>query len=112
MRGIILSALILGATPTLGNERPWVAMSGPQIVRMLTGRTVEYPAGWQRFNASGRTLYHTGRDSWGYWAVRADQYCSMWPPSDLWACYDLEQRGKQVRFIGAAGDTTQGALRD
>ncbi|MEM6940785.1 MAG: hypothetical protein AAF943_02395 [Pseudomonadota bacterium] len=56
-------------------------------------------------------MYNAGRDSWGYWAVRDDQYRSMWPPSDLWVCYAMTRSGSAVRFIGAAGDITEGILR-
>lgn len=105
--------LVLAAPPAMGEERPaWAAMSGAQITATLTGRRVQYATAWQEFRASGRTLYHSGADSWGYWAVRGDRYCSMWPPSDIWACYHMAQRGTQLRFIGAAGDTTDGRLAD
>lgn len=103
---------LLCAGPVAGEEETWRAMSGPEIEEALTGRTLEYQNAWQDFRASGRTLYHAGRDSWGYWAVRGDQYCSMWPPSDLWACYGLEQNGARLRFVGQAGDITLGKYRD
>jgi len=112
MRALLVGIWVLCASPVASEERPWAAMSGAQIEQTLTGRTVDYATAWQDFRASGRTLYNAGRDSWGYWAVRDDQYCSMWPPSGLWACYAMAQRGNAVRFIGEAGDITDGILRD
>jgi len=88
----------------------WRALSGPDIAEALTGRILQYDSGaWQDFRASGRTLYNAGADSWGYWAVREDAYCSMWPPSDLWACYGVEASDDAIRFVGdAPGDITTG----
>ncbi len=84
-------------------------MTGPQVQAALTNKKLTYQSGaWQDFRASGRTLYNAGEDSWGYWGVRGDQYCSMWPPSDLWACYDMARSGDVIRFIGASGDVTDG----
>lgn len=86
-------------------------LTGEGIAEVLTGKVVTYESGaWQDFRASGRTLYNAGRDSWGYWAVRAGQYCSKWPPSDLWACYDMEEADDVLRWIGAAGDVTEGRV--
>ena len=89
----------------------------PQFSRLFPAVSPLFPALFPHCSrifpprASGRTLYNTGRDSWGYWQVRGDQYCSMWPPSDLWACYDMARRGDVLRFFGAAGDSTDGTLR-
>ena len=102
------SVLVLLAAPVQAEE--WQALSGVEIADILTGHVVRYSNGWQDFRASGRTLYNVGRESWGYWAVQGDQYCSMWPPSGLWDCYDMTQSGNRVRFIGAAGDVTEGAV--
>jgi hypothetical protein len=78
----------------------------------LTGKVVDYDTGWHDFFASGRTFYHSGRDSWDSWAVGGDRYCSMWPPSDLWAWYEMEWWGDALRFVGDTGDVTPGVLRD
>jgi len=37
------------------------------------------------------------------WQVRGDQYCSQWPPSESWSCYDLAIDDELVTFIGASG---------
>lgn len=84
-------------------------LDGPQIETALTDRALVYDDGaTQDFRASGRTLYNAGRDSWGYWAVRGDQYCSQWPPTDGWYCYDVSQNGDVVRFIAEDGSFSVG----
>ncbi|QUJ77958.1 hypothetical protein KDD17_04655 [Sulfitobacter albidus] len=110
MRWIGIVLALAGGVQAQAEE--WRAMDGAQIVQTLTGATVEYATAWQDFRASGRTLYNAGRDSWGYWAVRGDLYCSQWPPSDLWACYGMQRLDDRLRFIGAEGDVTEGRLRD
>ena len=102
---------VMLAMPVRAEE--WTSLRGADITEMLTGRQVRYDSGAQQdFRASGRTLYTSGRSSWGYWDVRGDQYCSQWPPSDLWACYDMARMGNRVRFIGRAGDMTDGSFVD
>jgi hypothetical protein len=85
-------------------------MTGEQINVALTDRDVIYENATQRFYASGRTLYNSGQDSWGYWAVRGDQYCSQWPPGDQWDCYDMSRSANLIRFIGADGSLTEGTF--
>jgi hypothetical protein len=83
MRAIVIGMLLLGATGAAGEDAKWIKMDGAQIIQTLTGHSLKYDNATQDFRASGRTLYNAGQDSWGYWAVRDDKYCSMWPPSDL-----------------------------
>lgn len=108
MRHLILAAMIMVPVAAAGQEQPWRAMSGAEIDAALSERTLRYTTATQKFYASGRTLYDAGRPSWGYWRVEGDQYCSQWPPSDLWACYGMARSGDKLRFIGAQGDTTDG----
>lgn len=113
MRGLISAVMLLAAAPVVGEEAAWQPMSGAQIAQALTGRVLQYDSAWQDFRASGRTRYNAGRDSWGYWRVEGDRYCSMWPPSDLWACYDMERSKDRLRFIGSgADDVTEARYRD
>ena len=98
--------LLVLATPLAAED--WVALSGAEIETALTGKKLQYDGAWQDFRASGRTLYNAGRDSWGYWAIRDDQYCSQWPPQALWDCYDVAAKSDQIRFIGAHNDVTDG----
>ncbi len=91
----------------------WVPLTGPEIAEALTGRTLDYENARQDFRASGKTLYTFGeRDSWGNWRVQGDQYCSQWPPQDLWACYGLERQGDALRFVGEGDDLTEGVYVD
>ncbi len=93
-------------------EEGWEPLTGAQIQDALTDRRVTYAAAWQEFRASGRTLYNAGQDSWGYWRVEGDMYCSLWPPSDLWACYAVARRGDVLRFVGDRGDISEGTYAD
>ncbi len=112
MRLIIMLCVLMSASDASSEESKWTAMNGEKILTVLTGNTVKYGETWQDFHASGRTLYNAGHDSWGYWAVRGEQYCSLWPPQDLWACYDMQIRGNTLRFWGRKGDITEGVLSD
>jgi hypothetical protein len=104
-----VTALLLGVSPGPALAQDWQALSGDQVRVALEGRKLTYDSGaTQDFRASGRTLYNAGRDSWGYWRITGDQYCSQWPPSDLWSCYDLllAPDGARVRFVGGSGETS------
>ncbi|MEM7521220.1 MAG: hypothetical protein AAF307_09300 [Pseudomonadota bacterium] len=107
----VASVMAMAGMAAIAQADTWQRLSGAEISATLTGITLDYDARWQDFRASGRTLYFSGADSWGFWDVRGDQYCSMWPPSDLWACYDIQRQGDVIRFIGAAGDVTDGRIR-
>lgn len=108
-RLLLLTALVL---PSFAQAEGWTKLTGPEIQEALEGRVLQYENAWQDFRASGRTLYNAGRDSWGYWNVRGDQYCSMWPPSDIWACYDLERSADKLRFVGDHNDITDATYRE
>ncbi len=99
-------AVLLPAESLAGET--WQPLDGAGIVAALTDRTLQYDQAWQTFKPTGRTLYNAGQDSWGYWRVEGGRYCSQWPPSDLWTCYDMARAGDRLRFIGPAGDVTEG----
>lgn len=103
-------ALILALwLPVSALAEEWATLMGADLRAALEGRELVYGSGAvQDFRASGRTLYNAGQDSWGYWRIQGDQYCSQWPPSDLWACYAMARKGDRLRFIGAGGDVTDG----
>ncbi len=104
-RFALILAIITGTTAAHAGE----TLDEAGILAALLDREVLYESGArQDFRPSMRTLYTSGRPSWGYWAIRDDQYCSMWPPSDIWACYDMERLERGIRFIGAGGDITDG----
>jgi len=103
----LIIALSLVASPIWAED--WQVLTGGEIQIALEGRRLVYDSGArQEFRTSGRTLYNAGSDSWGYWEVRNDQYCSVWPPSDLWACYGLEVKPPAIRFVGSGSDVTEG----
>lgn len=110
---VSILALILAPLAAFAGDTDWQVLHGEQLRAALEGRTLVYTSGaWQEFRATGRTLYNAGEDSWGYWRIQGDQYCSQWPPSDLWACYDLQASGGQasgggLRFVGASGEVTE-----
>jgi hypothetical protein len=86
-----------------------VAMKGPDILKTLTGSFVEGSNWKQSFEAGGATVYAgaDGKQSTGRWDVRGDEYCSQWPPSDVWACYamasDATADGISIIWISADG---------
>ena len=89
----------------------WTPMNNAEITAALSEKTYIYADATQVFYASGRTLYNAGRESWRYWAARGDQYCSQWPPGELWSCYDLERGAPGViRFVAPDGSATEGRL--
>ncbi|MGB7244941.1 MAG: hypothetical protein WBC93_22985 [Sulfitobacter sp.] len=113
-RNATLSICALALWPASGHasDADWQKVQGDAVRTALSGRILQYEDAWQDFRASGRTLYNAGSESWGYWRVEGDQYCSQWPPSDLWACYDLEASGDKLRFVGDEGDTTEATYAD
>jgi hypothetical protein len=88
----------------------FVALDRTAMRQVLTDQKIAYPNATQTFYASGRTLYDAGRPSWGYWRIADDQYCSQWPPSDLWACYEMARDSETIRFIAKDGSVTDGVL--
>lgn len=110
---MIRIALILALLPAFVAAEDWISVPGDDLRATLEGRKLIYSSGaWQDFRATGRTLYNAGRDSWGYWRVQGGQYCSMWPPSDLWACYEIETASGALRFVGASGDVTEATFAE
>ncbi len=112
---IVALAVLLSGGPVAAQEvaaQEWEAMTGTEITSRLTDQTLTYEGANQIFYKSGRTLYHAGRDSWGYWRVDNDQYCSQWPPGEQWDCYDMDAHtdGKRLRFVASDGSSTEGTL--
>ena len=105
-------ALVLMVWAGSGMADDWVPLRGDDLTGFLNDQMVEYDAAWQRFYASGRTLYNAGQESWGYWTERDGQYCSQWPPSGIWDCYGVERRGEdEIRFVGKDGSISKGRRR-
>ena len=111
MRQLVAGLVMLAAGNASAED--WRTLTGKEVAAALTDREVIYDPEFdvsQSFFASGRTQYTFGNPRWGWWEVRGDASCSLWPPSDEWECFDvaLSADGTTVRFIGAAGDTTDG----
>lgn len=108
---VILGVMVL-ALPASAND--WAKLDDNGIISALTARTVQYETATQDFRASGKTLYDAGSPSWGNWRASNDQYCSEWPPTGGWTCYDLERStdGLRVRFVDANGGATVGRYID
>lgn len=107
MRSLVM---VLALWPTLILAEDWQPLDGAGIASALAARVLVYEGGaLQDFFADGRTLYG---DQWGRWEVRGDRYCSVWPPSDRRACYDVARRGIDLRFTADGGTETVGRYAD
>ena len=105
-------AILWALWPGLLAAGEFVPLSGAEISAALTDQTLIYEQARQVFYISGQTLYETSRPSWGRWQVRGDQYCSQWPPTDTWSCYDMARDGATLRFIAADGSVTDGTYEE
>lgn len=105
---------VLMLMPQIAAAAEWEPVTvDAEIRQTLAGRTLTFDAyTFQRFGEGGDTQYVTDRLSDGRWEARGGQYCSAWPPSDLWTCYDIEVQGKLVRFISVDGSNSTGTYRD
>ena len=108
MRGWILAAVLMTGPGWAGDAR----LDAAEITAALTGKSVVYDDGTGRvFKVDGQTVFDNGRPSLGQWAVRGDQYCSVWPPSDRGACLDVMTRaGGAVGFVVGDGSVTAGHI--
>jgi len=110
MRAVVIAILMM-VGPAWAEG--WTVLDGAGIEAALSGRSLDYGTATQDFRASGITDYVASRPTTGQWAVRGDQYCSVWPPSDSWSCYDVDvsSDGSEIRFRGAGGDETVGVYK-
>jgi len=100
-----LTTALTGAVQAEG----WVPMTGDDIRRELTNSQLSYGRNTQLFYDDGQTYYTDPRQPWGRWDVRGDMYCSVWPPSETWVCYEMYQHGTdEFRFVGQSGVATDG----
>jgi hypothetical protein len=107
MREVVLMMALL---PGMALAEDWRALTGSEIATALSARELVYTDGTrQSFAADGATYYD---DTTGHWRIEGDQYCSVWPPSDRWACYGVEVSGLDVRFVAADGSASQGRYDD
>jgi hypothetical protein len=110
---LLVSTAIAPTLPAWADDMP---MKGPDILTTLTGARVEGSNWSQRFDAGGATIYAgaDGKQSTGRWDVRGDEYCSEWPPSDVWACYAMATNtsadGTTIIWISAGGSRESARL--
>ena len=121
MRNLILvQTLILAITAapllaTTAKADDWQPLDAVSIKTALAARKVTYKDGaTQQFNADGSTTYTANRPSKGRWRIDGPQYCSQWPPSDQWSCYDvaISGAGLDLRFTAADGSESVGRYVD
>ncbi len=100
---LVVSALLVSIVPCLAEDKK---LTGAEITTVLTDTTVfQYRSAsrpWrQYFSADGATPYFgsDGPASQGRWQVRGDRYCSLWPPSNAWSCYNVTTRTESGRTI-------------
>ena len=112
MRGFYLVLALALCGPAAAED--WTKLDGDGVSKALTERKLGYDDGAsQTFRAGGATYYDSGgQQSSGRWDVRGDQYCSVWPPSDSWACYEVEVMGMEIRFVAADGSASTGHYLD
>jgi hypothetical protein len=70
-----------------------------------SGRVIE-----QVFQASGATFtidIETRQQSQGFWKLQGDKYCSQWPPSENWECFDVYGNDQGVTFVSSYGKRYQ-----
>ena len=108
-----VTAILFACLPSLGAADEFLPLlSNEAIIEALADETLIYDAyTLQHFAANGSTQFITERLSNGRWDARDGQYCSTWPPSDTWACYDVQVSGDVVRFIGSDESVSEGTYR-
>lgn len=105
MRWVLILACL--ATPVRAEEK----LDGAAITAALSGQALHFDDGAaQSFKADGETVYTMGKESIGHWQVQGDRYCSVWPPSDHWACYAVSREGDSIRFTAEDGSASVGHL--
>jgi hypothetical protein len=110
----VITAVLLACLPSLGAADGFLrVLNDDAVTAALADRTLVFDAyTLQHFRADGSTQYFTDRMSEGRWAARGGQYCSTWPPSDRWDCYDIQIGGDVVRFIGSDRSVSEGTYRE
>jgi hypothetical protein len=109
---VALAPMILAAT---AQTQDWQPLDEAALKDALTARLMAYEDGaTQQFNADGTTVYTKDKPSNGQWRIEANQYCSQWPPSDRWTCYDVARSadGLNIRFTAPDASTTTGRYTD
>ncbi len=81
MRRALALAILTASAACAGD---WQRLDGADVQAALSGRSLIYENGArQSFSADGATVCELGPAQIGRWRIEGDQYCSVWPPSDL-----------------------------
>lgn len=106
--GVLGVCVVCAGTPVAAAD--WQMLAGPEIATALSGQKMSYGQAWQRFDADGRTVYNDGSDTVGKWRVSGDFYCSQWPPTPGWTCYQVKRDASDgaLQFISESGGKTIG----
>jgi hypothetical protein len=96
--------LMLLASPVFAVEAAEpAAPTQQQLSELLSGNSMQ--GSWagrpylQYFDPGGSTRYREqgGNETTGRWRVdESGQYCSQWPPSDRWVCYQVLVSGSDI----------------
>jgi hypothetical protein len=96
---------------------PNVAFAGPQklnamqIHELLSDRIIysvpTVAPSEQLFQKAGATYFsENGNQTQGSWKIENDKYCSVWPPSENWVCYEMTREGNLINFISPSGNVS------
>lgn len=108
---VLLLGLYLLSSPAGAEEKK---LDGPALRDLLnditltstkTGRVME-----QVFQPGGVTFtvdVETKAQSQGFWRLEGDKYCSQWPPSEHWSCYEVFGNDQGVVFVSSNGTRYQ-----
>jgi len=105
----LLGLVLVATIATFSYAADWIPLKRDSDIReILTDKLVVYAGEksiTQTFNSDGSTVYTDDRPSYGKWKVSGGQYCSQWPPSESWACFDIFAGfdNDKVRFVSDRG---------
>jgi len=90
-------------------------LNATQIIELLSDKTIYGLPGAapseQIFQKAGATYFtENGNQSQGEWKLEGDKYCSVWPPSQNWVCYDMTRDGNTIGFISPSGKISSYSL--
>jgi hypothetical protein len=80
-------------------------LNNTTLTATVSGRAVE-----QVFQGSGSTFtidVATKALSQGFWRLEGNKYCSQWPPSEYWSCFDVFGGEHGVVFVSSNGTRYQ-----
>ena len=107
MRAVLAGLIAVVALPAVAED--WRALDSAAITLTLERHFLRYGDGSEQFfNYGGLTEFRIGWPNEGRWRVRADHYCSLWPPRSDWHCFAVAASadGGKLRFTGTDGQAT------